>query len=178
MLVEYNNKKAVLVSTDLSLEPTDIIKLYSRRFSVETMFREMKQVVCAFGYRFWSKHMPRLNRFKKKTDPEPLEQVTDPQDQKRIALAVKAIEGFMFCSIIATGLLQMVSLRFSGTDELSKLRFLRTNRNSVASEATVADFLRKNFIRLLYRQPDLTLNHIISAKQDQNFDTLGLLDAA
>jgi hypothetical protein len=57
VLVLYEDgTKTVLVSTDLSLEPIEIIQLYGRRFGIEVMFREMKQVVCAFGYRFWSKH--------------------------------------------------------------------------------------------------------------------------
>jgi hypothetical protein len=164
VLVEYNNTRTVLVSTDLTLEPLDVIRLYSGRFRIETMFREMKQVICAFGYRFWSKHMPKLNRFRKKTDPDPLVQVTDPRSRTRIQLALKAIEGFMFCSVVATGLTQMIALRFSGTDELRNLRFLRTYRCAVPSEATVADFFRKNFFRLLLSRPDLPLNHIISAK--------------
>ena len=123
------------------------------------------QVVFAFTYRFWSKHMPKLNRFKKKTDPDTVEQVTNPRSQKRIQLAVKAIEGFMFCAIVATGLLQMISLRFSGTEELANLRYLRTYRNDVVSEATVADSLRKIFFSLMLRHPDLPITRIISAMQ-------------
>lgn len=173
VLVEYDHTSTVLVSTDLTLDPLSIIQLYGRRFGIEVMFREMKQVVDAFGYRFWSKYMPKLNRFKKKTDPDPLDQVTDQREQKRIRLAVKAIEGFMFCSVVATGLLQMISLRFSGTNEFFNLRFLRTYRNTTASEATVADFLRKNFMCLLHRWPNLPLNRIVRAKQG---DTLAHVD--
>ena len=168
VLVEYGNTRTILVSTDLMMQPLAIIKLYGRRFCIETMFREMKQVICSFGYRFWSKYMPKLNRFKKKTDPDPLEQIVSQRAKNRITLAVKAIEGFVFCATVATGLLQMISLRFSGTEELRHLRFLRTQRNSIISEATVADFLRKNFFRLLMVCPDLTLTRIISAKQSQD----------
>lgn len=171
VLVEYNNTRTVLVSTNLMLEPLDIIQLYGKRFGIEMMFREMKQVISAFGYRFWSKHMPKLNRFKKKTEPEPIEQVTKPYAQKRVKLAVKATEGFMFCAVVATGLLQMTALRFSDTNELTNLRYLRTKRRDIASEATIADFLRKNFFALLHRQPDLPLNQIISAKQETTLDT-------
>lgn len=173
VLVKYGNTRSVLVSTDLMLHPLDIIQLYGRRFCVETMFREMKQVVCALGYRFWSKYMPKLNRFRKKTDPEPLDQITDENARTRIKLAVKAIEGFIFCAIVATGLLQMIALRFSGTDELQNLRFLRTRRNTIASEATVADFLRKNFFRLLLSHPELPLTRFISDKQSSNPVPLG-----
>ena len=171
VLVEYNHTWAVLVSTDLAMNPLDIVQLYGKRFGIEVMFREMKQVICAFGYRFWSKHMPKLNRFQKKNDPDPVKQVVKKQAQQRIKLTIKAIEGFMFCSIVSAGLLQIAALRFSATDELANLRYLRTCRNSIASEATVADFLQKNFISLLQRTPDLTLNQIISAKQRPNPDT-------
>ena len=178
VLVEYDGKYTVLVSTDLELDPLEIIQLYGRRFGIEVMFREMKQVVCAFGYRFWSKYMPKLNRFKKKTDIDPIEQVDDPKARKRIMLAIKAIEGFMFCAVVATGVLQMVSLTFSGTDEMSKLRFLRTKRKSIASEATVADFLQKNFLRLLLSAPNLPICQIISAKQGNILDCSGFDRAA
>jgi len=174
VLVEYNNTRSILVSTDLMLEPISIIELYGRRFCIEIMFREMKQVICSFGYRFWSKHMPKLNRFKKKTDPDPLDEITDQRAKNRITLAIKAIEGFVFCATVATGLLQMVSLTFSGTDELGHLRFLRTRRNAVVSEATVADFLRKNFFRLLLIHPDLPITRIISDKQSQHIESQGV----
>ena len=168
VLVEYNRAQAVLVSTDLSIDPLDIVQLYGRRFGIEVMFREMKQVTAGFAYRFWSKSMPKLNRFKKKTDPDPVEQIKDKKAQKRIRLAVKAIEGFAFCATVATGLLQLISLQFSGTTELDNLRYLRTYRNSVASEATVADFLRKNISFLLLLHPSLPLTKIISAKQHRH----------
>jgi len=174
VLVEYDGKRTVLVSTDLAMDPLDVIKLYGKRFCIESMFREMKQVVFSFCYRFWSKSMPKLNRFRKKTDPDPLEQVAGQRDRNRIGLTLKAIEGFVFCAIVATGLLQLIALRFSGTDELSNLRFLRTRRKTVASEATVADFLQRHFLRLLLVFPDLTISKIISAKQSADIDPTDL----
>ena len=178
VLVERDGTRAILVSTDLSLEPVDIIALYSKRFGIESMFREMKQVVCAFSYRFWSKHMPKLNRFRKKTDPDILLQIDNPHDRERIRLAVKAIEGFVFCCLAATGLLQLLALRFSGTEFLSQPRFLRTRRGVVVSEATVADSLRKNFFWLFTFYPDLPLTHIISSKQSLNLVVDGFFPVA
>jgi len=171
VLVEYGSTRTVLVSTDLTMDPLSIIHLYGRRFSIESMFREMKQVVHAFNYRFWSKCMPRLNRFKKKTDPDPLENISDPKVQVRIKQAVKATEGFMFLATVATGLIQMIALKFSGSVEFSKMRWLRTNRNTIASEATVVDFLQRNIFRFLMIYPNLAISRIIRSKQSADSGT-------
>ncbi|MDQ6419698.1 hypothetical protein RB620_09670 [Paenibacillus sp. LHD-117] len=49
MLVQRGDQCSILVSTDLTLAATDIIRLYSYRFKIECTFREMKQVVGTFG---------------------------------------------------------------------------------------------------------------------------------
>ena len=66
VLVREGESRFILFSTDLSLNPTDILSLYLRRSRVEGAFRELKQQIGAFSYRFWSKSMPRLNHFRKK----------------------------------------------------------------------------------------------------------------
>ncbi|WP_176764814.1 hypothetical protein [Natribacillus halophilus] len=66
VLVNHNGRLAILVSTDRTFAATDIIHLYGYRFKIEGTFREMKQTIGGFGYRFWSKAMPKLNRYRKK----------------------------------------------------------------------------------------------------------------
>ena len=166
VLVEYSEYRTILVSTDLSMDPLSIIRLYAMRFGIESMFREFKQVICGFGYHFWTKKMPKLNRWAKKGEPDPLNAVTDEKERKRIMLALKATEGFAFCSIVALGILQLLSLSFSNTVEMEHLRYLRTYRQKYASEATVADFLGKNLFRLLMRNTKLRITQIILLKQE------------
>ncbi len=178
VLVEIGDVRSILVSTDLSLTAIDIIQLYGRRFSIESMFREMKQVICSFGYHFWSKSMPKLNRFRKKTDPDPINSVVSQHDRVRILLAIKATEGFVFCCVVAIGLMQILSLCFFDTVEVHRLRFLRTYRSDLPSEASVADFLRHNIFALLYSNLDLPLMRIISDKQSQTPDSSGFNPAA
>lgn len=178
VLVEMGGTRSILVSTDLDLAATDIIELYGRRFSIESMFREMKQVICSFGYRFWTKAMPRLNRYRKKTEPDPVDGVVSKHRQERILLALKATEGFVFCCAVAIGLMQMLSLNFFDTGETGRLRFLRTRRRALPSEATVADFLRRNIFALLLSDRDLPITRIIAKKQSGCLDSIDFRPAA
>jgi hypothetical protein len=166
VLVQWGDRRSILVSTDLTLDPTDIIELYGHRFKIESMFREMKQVIHAFSYHFWSKSMPRLNRYRRKDDPKPAEQITDEQDRNNILLTIKAIEGFVMFACIAMGMLQLISVRYSGKVPHMFFRYLRTPSKSVASEATVRAYLRRSIFLLFARNPRLTVTQIIRSKQD------------
>ncbi|MBT2292357.1 hypothetical protein J7E73_25150 [Paenibacillus albidus] len=166
VLVILEGRCSILVSTDLTLAATDIIRLYGYRAKIECTFREMKQVMGAFGYRFWSKSMPKLNRFLKKEEAHPLEAVQDEQDQRRIEQTVQAIEGFVMCQCIAMGLLQLIALRFSDRTPGLFFRYLRTPSRAVVSEATVAAYLRKSIFRLFAQNPRISITQIIKSKQE------------
>ncbi|MFB5763952.1 hypothetical protein [Paenibacillus medicaginis] len=104
VLVRHGDRLSILVSTDLALEATEIIALYGYRFKIECTFREMKQVIGAFGYRFWSASMPKLNRYRRKGEADPLEQVTervrsetdstDPPGHRRLRHVQRHRDGF------------------------------------------------------------------------------------
>jgi hypothetical protein len=103
VLVEYNGIQSILVSTKLDLDPCRIIELYSYRFKIESCFREIKQVIKGFSYHFWSKKMPKLNKYKKKDEPEAIDYVIGEKAKKLIIGALKAIEGYVFCNCVAIG---------------------------------------------------------------------------
>ncbi|QKY71707.1 transposase [Lentibacillus sp. CBA3610] len=166
VLVQWGNKRSILVSTDLTLEATDIIELYGHRFKIESMFREMKQVINAFGYHFWSKSMPKLNRYSKKGDPLPAEQITNEQERTNILLTIKAIEGYVMCACTAMGMLQMIAVHYSGRVPGLFFRYLRTPSKSVVSEATVRVYLRTSIFIMFARNPRLTVTQIIRSKQE------------
>jgi len=56
--------------------------------------------------------MPKLDHFRKSTDPDPLEAVTSPSDREKVVLAVRAVELYAALSCIAMGILQIISLSF------------------------------------------------------------------
>lgn len=166
VLVKHGDLLSILVTTDLTLEPTVIIRLYSYRFKIESTFREMKQVIGGFSYHFWSKSMPKLKRYLKKDEPHPIEHVTCEKDKQNIRLTIKAIEGYVMCSCIAMGMLQLIAIRFSSRMPSHVFRYLRTPSQAIVSEATIMCYLRKHIFRMLAQNKHLSLTRIIKEKQE------------
>lgn len=109
--------------------------------------------------------MPKLNRYRRKGETDPLEQVTTASDRQRIRLTLQAIEGFVMCSVIATGIVQLLALRFSSRTPALFFRYLRTPSKSIVSEATIVAYLRQSLFRLFAQNPNLALTQIIHSKQ-------------
>ena len=166
VLVVLDGVETILVSTDLSLTPEQIITLYSHRFKIECSFRELKQVIAGFGYRFWSKSMPKLKKYvKNEENQDDVRGIEDEDKQRNIKATVEAIEKHALLSCVALGLLQFISLKFSDMFTGNTIRYMRTKSNAIPSEATVADFMRKNIYQLFRFHQDLPITDIISSKQ-------------
>lgn len=170
ILTKYNGSKAIFVSTDCELDPTLIIEAYAHRFKIECMFRELKQQICAFGYHFWTSYTPRLNKYKKKTDPDPLSQITDEKERKAILAAVDACERFVLCAEIAIGITQLIALKPVFVRKIQKHRYLRTSQQEKISEATVLWYLRKHIFRLLSLNSHSPISRFILSMQESDFD--------
>jgi len=126
----------------------------------------LKQVIAGFSYHFWSKAMPKLQKYKSnEANQAKLESIDNDQQRKLITGTVRAIEGFVQLSAIALGFLQFIGLMFSHEINNGRVRFMRTISNTTPSERTVADFLRKNIYRLFILFPRIALTTIISSKQ-------------
>jgi hypothetical protein len=171
VLTVIDGTRSIFVSTDLTLSPKQVVSLYCRRFKIECAFRELKQVVAGFAYHFWSKAMPKLQKFKcNDTNRLSLEQVEDKRSRELIGSTVNAIECFVQVSVVALGMLQLVSLLFWKEINLGGMRFMRTRSSSVPSERTTADYLRKNIFALFRFFPKMTLTTIIYDSQTHRFD--------
>jgi hypothetical protein len=164
VLVEVCGRRSIIACTDTSLDPVTIIELYGKRFSIECTFRSMKQDVGVFTNRFWTLSIPKLRRYAKSDEPDRELTVTDVRARANIINAFDASEKYVFCGVVALGLLQMFSLNYSGAIGDENIRYLRTPSKSVSSEATIADWLGKHIIRDLVFNPELRISQIIMSK--------------
>lgn len=163
VLVAYDKVTSILATTDLTMSAEEVIELYAKRFRIEHLFRSLKQYYGGFSYHFWTKAMPRLNRYKKKTDPDPLSTVTDARHRKRIISALRATEMYLFLCNIAIGLTMIVSIRFDF--DPSKLRYQRTPAKKKPSEENVQLYLRKELLGFLLSGRSECINHTIIDNQ-------------
>lgn len=171
VLTNLNGARSILVSTDLSLSPVQIIELYAHRFKIENCFRAFKQQFGGFCYHFWTKKMPKLNRYRKKGAPEPIDTVTDENDRRLILSKIRAIEAFVLVATIAMGITQMLSLSIDSENEVRKWRYLRTWVDTRVSEATVMVYFRKSLFALMVQHPDSPITHCIREKKSTYANT-------
>ena len=154
-------RREVLACMDTTLTSREIMELYSYRFKVEVQFKADKSTLGILSYRFWTGHQPKLDKKRKKGDPDPLEGVTDPHDRRLILEALHATELFVFCGIVAQGILQHIALRFATEGDRSKLRFQRTPANAAPSEENIMYIMRKGLADFLENQPENEVARLI-----------------
>lgn len=110
LVIREDGSRCILLTTDVKMKPVDIIEAYARRFKIEHMFKESTQDMCAFGSHFWSKSMPKLNRYAKSGTPSPLESVDSSRDRKNILKTIRATEMFAQMELMALGLLHIMAM--------------------------------------------------------------------
>jgi hypothetical protein len=171
VLVKRGEKKGILVCTNLSLTAEQIIRLYGYRFKIEVTFRTLKQLLNGFAYRFWSTYVPKLNRFAKKGEEDPLTEIKNEKERSLILKAFSAIERYVMMALIAHGILQLLCLKYSSMVEKSSFCWLRTSSGSFVSETTMSRFMRKDFFMQFYKQPHLAILRIIRFRMESNDDS-------
>ena len=166
-LVKYGAVETILVTTDLNMDAETIVKLYETREKIEVTFRELNQRVNAFSARFWTKSMPKLDHFRKSTDPDPLEAVTSPSDREKVVLAVRAVELYAALSCIAMGILQIISLSFEWN--ASDFGWQRTpTKLTRPSEECIQKYLRNRIGEKILRNHSNSIGTLLSKFLDES----------
>ena len=141
VLVIDGPESFILMCSDLTLSPKDIIKAYSYRFKIEVSFKVLKHLIGVFFYHFWTSVWPKIAKRGTESDLSSI----SANSEKLIAQATNAIEGFVNFGCIATGILQILSLNFHDTIWKTYRGWLRTITSVIPTEETVRSVIQEEF---------------------------------
>ncbi len=167
VLVIDGSATFILMCSDLTLSPTDIITAYSYRFKIEVNFKVVKHVIGAFFCHFWTSAWPNI----KNENQCDLSACNSLREKKLITETMNAIEGFVNFGCIATGILQILSLNFHVTIWKQYNGWLRTITSMIPSEETVKFVIQEEFFHNFCSFKHTAIYRIIMSKIKKPKDT-------
>ena len=160
VLVIDGTESFILMCSDLSLPPEDIIRAYSYRFKIEVNFKVLKHLMGVFFYHFWTKVWPEIGMH----NESDLSSCTDFHCKRLIGQTMNAIESFVNFGCIATGILQILSLNHHQTIWRKYRGWLRTITSAVPSEETVKSVIQEEFFHNFSVFKNTAIYQIIMSK--------------
>lgn len=164
VLVKDGASTFILICSDLSMEPDEIIELYASRFKIEVTFKMVKHILGGLYYHFWTKAWPKnLDRALLEAD---LEHMTD-RNKKLITNTMNAIEGFVNIALISTGMLQILALQQA--DHIFQIHnwWMRTYPRNVPSEEMVKTVIQHEFYHNFRKFKHTAIYRIIRNKRSK-----------
>lgn len=162
VLVKDGEQKFILICSDLSMLPAEIVTLYARRFKIELTFKMLKHVIGGFCYHFWTKAWPvptgQTLAFEHLRD-------MPKTTQRRIADAMNAVEAFVNLAMIATGLLQVLAIEHAEAIRNRHQWWLRTYSSVIPSEEMVKTVIQHEFYHHFRKFKHTAIYRIIQAKR-------------
>jgi hypothetical protein len=158
IIVDSERGRMILMSSDLTLTPEDIITIYCLRFKIEAGFDEQKNDMGCFSYHFWTTALPKRKRWVKNNQP--------PLVDKPILVdnAKHAIDAFVCLGTIASGISTIIAFSHNHQIWNRYPGWLRTRRNRIPSLSIVKETLAQDFPAFLCRFSHLPICKIINSR--------------
>jgi hypothetical protein len=164
LVIHPTRGKKILLSTDLSLTPMQIIEVFGIRFKIEVSFKQAVHTIGAYAYHFWFKRMipRRRDLHNQYLNGKP------PRYKEQMLRKINAYHVFIQLGFITQGILQTLAVNSTSTVWKSFGSWIRTVRPGIVpSEFVNIIALRNSFPEFLaITSEDLSLAKFIRNRID------------
>jgi len=132
--------RIMLLSTDLTLSPLEVIKLYGLRYKIEFSFKQALRVLGTYSYHFWMSTMDKISR---RSGDQYLHHKSKKY-RESVKRKIAAYHRYIQLGLIAQGLLQYLSCTLSNVIWKKFGSWIRTIRPGIPPSEQVTAIAMKH----------------------------------